>query len=380
MHVAQLSFYLDAVGRSPDELLHAWPTLSAVAEAALGAGVRVTVIQASCATAHIERNGIAYQFVPVPQASLAGWPFGRRVRLASRTILQRVAELGPDTIHLQGLSFPVQTRLVTASLPRIPVLVQDHGDGVPRPWRRPLHRWGLARIAGVAFTAREQAAPFIEAGVLRCDLPVFEVVESSSWFTPGEIQPARERTGLHGDPCLLWIGRLDANKDPLMVLDALSRAAPSLPDPQLWCCYSKAPLLERVRQRLAAEPQLATRVHLLGSVPHETVEELCRAADFLVLGSHWEGSGYAVLEALACGTTPLVTDIPSFRRMTGGGAVGALSPPGDADAMARALIEWSGRDRAVLRRAARDFFERELSFEAVGVQLRTAYEAVLGGR
>jgi glycosyltransferase involved in cell wall biosynthesis len=103
---------------------------------------------------------------------------------------------------------------------------------------------------------------------------------------------------------------------------------------------------------------------------------MLRAADFLVLGSHSEGSGYAVIEALACGTTPLVTDIPSLRRITGDGAVGALSPPGDADAMARALVEWSRKPRAELRHAAREHFERALSVSAIGQQLRAAYGAV----
>ena len=40
------------------------------------------------------------------------------------------------------------------------------------------------------------------------------------------------------------------------------------------------------------------------------VEELMRAADIFTLGSHREGSGYALTEALACGLPPVVTDIP----------------------------------------------------------------------
>ncbi len=213
-------------------------------------------------------------------------------------------------------------------------------------------------------------------GVLRADLPVFEVLESSSRFTPGDRDSARHTTGLHGDPCLVWVGRLDANKDPLTVLDALSRALPALPDARLWCCYTDAPLLDAVRARLAGDPALASRVRLLGALPHERVQDVLRAADFLVLGSHMEGSGYAVLEALACGTTPLVTDIPSYRRITGGGALGALSAPGDATAMACAIIEWAGRDRGALRRAARAHFDGALSFRALAEELRSAYRAL----
>src|SRR5262249_42702980 len=101
-----------------------------------------------------------------------------------------------------------------------------------------------------------------------------------------------------------------------------------------------------------------------------------RAADFLVQGSHREAAGFGVIEALACGTTPLVSDIPSFRRITGEGRVGGLFPVGDAPALARVLVDWSGRDQGAVGAAARAHFERELSFRAVAGQLREAYRLV----
>src|SRR5438876_111648 len=57
---------------------------------------------------------------------------------------------------------------------------------------------------------------------------------------------------------------------------------------------------------------------MLGHVLHFRLAAFYSAADLFVLGSHDEGSGYAVLEACACGASPVVTDIPSFRRMTAG--------------------------------------------------------------
>jgi glycosyltransferase involved in cell wall biosynthesis len=87
-----------------------------------------------------------------------------------------------------------------------------------------------------------------------------------------------------------------------------------------------------------------------------------------------------VIEALACGTTPLVTDIPALRRITGNGAVGALSRPGDPIVMGDAMVRWAGRDRAALRRQARAHFEAHLSIPALGRELRSAYEAVATAR
>lgn len=343
------------------------------------AGVDVTVVQAGWRDAVLERDGVVFHFV----RERPGTRLERRLGLWASplpwNVTRRVVDLRPHVIHLHSLSFPLHARFLGARVPGAPVLIQDHKDAVPPRWQRPIHRFGLANIAATAFTERAQAMPFVDAGVLRADLPVFELLENSSWFTPGDQTEARARTGLRGDPCLLWLGHLNANKDPLMMLDALARATAELRDPQLWCCYLSAPLLDQVVARIATDPRLTGRVHLMGARPRGDVEHLLRAADFLVQGSHVEGSGFAVIEALACGTTPLVTDIPSLQWITGDGSVGGLCPPGDSHAMARVLVQWSARDRAALRRAARAHFERALSFDAIGAQMRTAYTALLGG-
>jgi len=294
-----------------------------------------------------------------------------------RRLVGRLAGLDADVIHFQSLSFPVHLDLVGKHAGGTPILVQDHADRPPPRWRAGIHRRGLRAAAGVTFTHREQARPFVEAGVLPETVPIFEVLESSSWFTPGDQAEARHATGLAGDPCLLWIGHLDRNKDPLAVMAALEAAAPRLADPHLWCCYGSTDLLPAVRERIESSDVLRGRVHLLGRVPHERVEHLCRATDYLIGGSHREGSGYAVLEAMACGTAPLVTDIPAFRRITGEGSVGALSPPGDSHAMTKALLDWSAVDRIELRNRVIEHFRARLSFDAVARELKAAYEGVL---
>ena len=57
--------------------------------------------------------------------------------------------------------------------------------------------------------------------------------------------------------------------------------------------------------------------------------------------------------------------------------MGALSPPGDSAAMTQALLEWSAMDRRELRRRVVGHFQERLSFDAVGTELRAAYEGVL---
>ena len=87
------------------------------------------------------------------------------------------------------------------------------------------------------------------------------------------------------------------------------------------------------------------------------------AADVFISGSHYEGSGYALIEAMSAGLVPIVTDIPSFRSIAGdcgerwqpgdarrirvGGATGGLhrSRPTSAPASAHSTIACCGGRR-----------------------------------
>ena len=124
----------------------------------------------------------------------------------------------------------------------------------------------------------------------------------------------------------------------------------------------------------------AERVRLTGEVPHDRMASFYSAADLFIVGSHHEGSGYALMEACACGAVPVVTNIPTFRLLTGDGSVGALWEPGDADGCARALIDAGRRDLSAERARLADHFARELSWPAVGTRALEIYEEVVSRR
>jgi glycosyltransferase involved in cell wall biosynthesis len=102
------------------------------------------------------------------------------------------------------------------------------------------------------------------------------------------------------------------------------------------------------------------------------------AADLFVAGSHHEGSGYSLMEACACGAVPVVTDIPTFRLLTGG--VGALWRPGDAADCARALVEVASRDLDVERARLAEHFRTALTWDAVGTRALQIYGDVMNSR
>jgi glycosyltransferase involved in cell wall biosynthesis len=144
--------------------------------------------------------------------------------------------------------------------------------------------------------------------------------------------------------------------------------------------YSEDDLLPAVRQRLQRSPTLVDRVRLVGAVPHDRMPDFYSAADLFVVGSHHEGSGYSLMEACACGAVPVVTDIPTFRLLTGGAIAGALWTVGDGATFARALVDVSQRDLETERARLADYFERELSWSAVGRRALEIYDDVLSQR
>jgi glycosyltransferase involved in cell wall biosynthesis len=366
MHVAQINFLPAPANFAAADVFEQWPTLADVAEATASAGTRVSVIQLAARPERVLRNGIDYRFVALPGVQ------------RTRRLADVLDELRPEVLHVHSLGFAADAFALARWLPQLPIVIQDHAGRPPHRWRRPWWRRWYAAAAGIAFTATEMAQPFTRAGLFAPRTRLFSIPESSSRFTPGDRARARVETGLRGDPCVLWVGHLNSNKDPLAVLDGVAQAVPQLPGLQLWCVFGKAPLLDVVQQRIAHDPRLAGRVHLLGKVAHARVETLMRAADLFVAGSHAEGCGYALLETLACGVAPVVTDIPAFRALTDQGRIGRLWPCGDAAALAEVLVAMAAQRPSPAQ--VRAHFEAALSFAALGRRWADAYAQVRADR
>lgn len=358
MIVLQANFDFDRRLIDADELLARYSTLTGWSEALLEAGAaRVIVLQRFHDEAVLTRNGVEYVFFGGARVAPLG---GRRI----------------DIAHVNGLGFPTRTRLMRAWLPSsVPIVVQDHASGAPpaNAISRALGRASLRSVDAFMFTADEQAGPWRAAGLIRRSQKVYHVLEASTTLGPLARALAREMSGVDGAPAVLWVGRINANKDPLTVLAGFERALARLPSAALTMVFGADDLLPEVKGRIAASPALARRVRLVGQVPHHLMPAYYSAADLFVLGSHHEGSGYALLEACACGAVPVVTSIPAFRVITGNGACGALWTPGDAAGLARALVDTARRDLTALRAAVASRFGRELSWPAVGRRAMDIY-------
>jgi glycosyltransferase involved in cell wall biosynthesis len=79
----------------------------------------------------------------------------------------------------------------------------------------------------------------------------------------------------------------------------------------------------------------AATIRRLGRVSDAELVALLSGAAVLLYPSRYEGYGLPPLEAMACGTPAVVSDIPALRESTAGEA--RLAPVGDVDAWAQAL-------------------------------------------
>jgi glycosyltransferase involved in cell wall biosynthesis len=262
-------------------------------------------------------------------------------------------------------------------LPRPRVLIAQHHAEPPwRGWRTLVQRLGLRPVDAFLFTNRDLAQPWIAQGVVPDLAKVYEVMEISSLLHDQPRAPARATTQMVGDPVVFWAGNLKPNKDPLTVLGGFEQVLAHHPHARLYMAYREADLYEPVTAAIAASPRLRQSVTLLGSIPYPQMGAYFNSADLFVQGSHYEGSGIALLDALACCVVPVVTDIPSFRTITHNGAVGALWPPGDGRAFAHAMLQTMARPLAPQSDLARQVFETHWSFDAIARRLLDIYRQV----
>jgi glycosyltransferase involved in cell wall biosynthesis len=211
---------------------------------------------------------------------------------------------------------------------------------------------------------------WVNLGQIKDKNKIRVVMEASSPFSPIDKKQAQATTGAAGSKNYLWVGRLDQNKDPLLVARAFAKSAKTRPDIHLYMIYQSQELEPELKV-IANESN--ANIHLVGKVEHDRLFYWYNSADFIISSSHYEGSGVAVCEAMSCGCIPIVTDIPSFRMMTANGTIGLLYPPGNEDSLLKAIMKSLTLPATESRRVL-DYFNAELSFTAIAEKMKSIIE------
>jgi len=157
----------------------------------------------------------------------------------------------------------------------------------------------------------------------------------SEAFRPASEGPERLATayGVRA-PYFLYVGTIEPRKNLARTLRAFARVAPSLPQHQLVLVGDLGWKYEEVLAE-ARRPDLAHRVLLPGYVPEEDLPLLYSHALAFVYPSLYEGFGFPVVEAMACGAPVLTSRSSSLTEIAEGAAV--LVDPLDEKALAEAF-------------------------------------------
>ncbi|MCP5286920.1 MAG: glycosyltransferase family 4 protein [Burkholderiaceae bacterium] len=171
-------------------------------------------------------------------------------------------------------------------------------------------------------------------------------------FRPEGRARARAELGLQGAPLLLTVGNLVPVKGHDLALQALAALVPRHPGVRL-VLVGDGPL----RSALQAQAQalgVVDHVRFAGPVPNDQLSSWYSAADLLLLPSRSEGWANVLLEAMACGTPVVASDVGGTREVIADAQVGRVVPPLDPAALAAGVeaLMAEAPDRTAVRRHA----------------------------
>jgi glycosyltransferase involved in cell wall biosynthesis len=253
------------------------------------------------------------------RGSLAGY----EEAVALNGDLQRI---GPDIYHAIDLRLPGRSPC--------PLVVTLH-DLIPWAWGGPRMRgerlrfWLgkrlLKRADSVLAVSQATADDAVRiAGVQASRVRVVhEAADGAFAPQPGATERVKQRWGL-APGYLLFVGALDARKDPAAMLRVLAVARKDHPNLELAIAGIPG------RQAPASMPG----AHLLGPVENPDLADLYTAAGCLVFPSRYEGFGLPCLEAMACGCPVAAYRNSSLPEVVD--EAGELVEDGDAEALGRA--------------------------------------------
>ncbi len=143
---------------------------------------------------------------------------------------------------------------------------------------------------------------------------------------------------------MLHVGSTIARKRIDALLAVCAALVPRVPD--LHLVRVGGPFTGR-QQRMIHEFGLADRISVVGFLDERTLAAMYRRATLVLQPSEREGFGLPLLEAMACGTPVVASDLPVLREV--GGAAVEYCPVGDTDDWGRvvsALVDERRRDPA----------------------------------
>ncbi|MCH2111193.1 MAG: glycosyltransferase family 4 protein [Polyangiaceae bacterium] len=195
-------------------------------------------------------------------------------------------------------------------------------------------------VESVTVTGQAMVDGLVQRGVDERKITILPHSVDTERFRPREVERQFD---------IVSVGQLIHRKRMSVLIEALALLKARGTSLRLGI-LGKGPEKDALLEQIQAS-QLSQEVQLLGYV--DDVEQFLPSAEVFALVSSWEGVPFAMIEAMASGLVPVVTDVGTISDWVTAGETGEIVPVDDAPALAQVLEELFVRDRPRLE-AMRD--------------------------
>ena len=305
-----------------------------------------------------QRHGInvlhpRYLLLPKIGMNMTPWTMAAAMRPVIRKLLREGASFDAIDAHYfypDGVAAIMLGRTFNK-----PVVITARGTDlnlIPQyALPRRMIQWAAARAAGLITVCQALKDVLVELDVSAERITVLRNGVDLHLFRPPQDRAALRRTLQMTGTTLLSVGHLIERKGHDLVIRALAE----LPDMHLLIAGDGEE--ETTLRALAQTSGVAHRVTFLGAIQHDALRDYYAAVDVLVLASSREGWANVLLEAMACGTPVVASNVWGTPEVVATPAAGVLmrerTPSALADAVKDLLAHYP--DRAATRRYAEQF-------------------------
>src|SRR5476651_2150644 len=128
-----------------------------------------------------------------------------------------IKSLKPDIVIINGLHHPLEALQLRIQLGSKPLVFFHHHAELPfNRAGKYVQRLASRYVDAYLFASKSLGQSWVDRGNIASLDKIHEVMEVSSTFSAIDKYTTREKTGVQGQLIYLWVGRLNANKDPLL--------------------------------------------------------------------------------------------------------------------------------------------------------------------
>ena len=289
---------------------------------------------------------------------------------------------GADVVDAHWMSEAAAAARVLKETHGVPYTVTSHGGDLTSPGLQPI----VESASAVCLVSNHLKSQFI-GGMADPNWPTIP--------TRVSFDVAKVRVRPHGLPLsacaqtphpvgsrlvVAVTGRLDPQKCPLDLVEAVGRLTPEFPN--LHVMFIGGGMLEADIRRRAEQLGFAERLTVTGGLPWDEVIARLREATIYCQTSQWEGFGVATLEAASQGLPAVVSRTGAHAEIVLHGQTGFVYEPQDVEGLTTSLRRLLADPalREEMGRAALEHVRANFVFEDFMPRVERMLEAVANGR